>query len=240
MEGYSDDSRQDAGYCADLVRIEDRDRFLAAQFAPPDARGRLLALLAVNAEIARAARAAREPVLLRIRIQWWREAVAAVLDGRPSPGQPALAQLARAHGETPLDHDAIERLLSARERDFVVEPLAGVDDAVAHAEAASGSLARLALRALDVADPAAVAAARSAGIAFGLMEMVNRVPFPLEAATRAHIAAARDAGTNVPVAARAVMLWVAAAEARLVSSDPTRSPPLLPLTLAWRAWRRTY
>lgn len=240
MEGHSDGSRQDASYCADLVRTEDRDRFLAAQFAPPAARGRLLALLAVNAEIARAVRAAREPILLRIRIQWWREALAAVFDGRPPPGQPVLAQLARAHGRTPFDRETIERLLSARERDFAVEPLAGVDDAVAHAEAASGSLAGLALRALDVADPAAVAAARSAGIALGLIGMVRRVPFSLDAAIRAHIAAARGEGTNVPAPARAVTLWAAAAEARLASNDPARSPPLLPLTLAWRVWRRTY
>ena len=46
---------QDAfAYCAELVRTADRDRYLAALFAPAEHRGALYALYAFNVEIGRA------------------------------------------------------------------------------------------------------------------------------------------------------------------------------------------
>lgn len=240
MDRAAETGQDAADYCATLARAEDRDRFLAAQFAAPPARERVLALLAVNAEMAQAARAAHEPILLRMRIQWWREALAAVLAGGPPPRQLALVALARAHAQTPFVPDSFERLLAAHERDFTVHPLAGIDDAVAHADASAGLLAILALWTLGVCDPADAAAGRSAGIAFGLAGMSVRTGFSLRQAARDHIAVARQRRTSVPGAARAVMLWATAAEARVRAADPARPLPLLPLTFAWRAWRGTY
>src|SRR5882672_3615387 len=63
-------------YVLDLVRSADRDRFLAALFAPEPARIDLLALLAFDHELARTRLVTREPMLARIRLEWWREAVA--------------------------------------------------------------------------------------------------------------------------------------------------------------------
>jgi phytoene/squalene synthetase len=63
-------------YVLDLVRGADRDRFLAALFAPEPARTGLLALLAFDHELARTRTVTREPMLARIRLEWWREAVA--------------------------------------------------------------------------------------------------------------------------------------------------------------------
>ena len=59
----------------DQVRRADRDRFLAALFAPEPARSDLLALLAFDHELARTRAVTREPMLARIRLEWWREAV---------------------------------------------------------------------------------------------------------------------------------------------------------------------
>ena len=240
MDRDSDTARDSADYCAALVRAQDRDRFLAAQFAEPSARGRLLALLAMDAEMARAARAVHEPILLRMRIQWWREALAAAFSGGPPPRQPVLIALVDAHAQIPFDGDSFSPLLAARERDFAVQPIAGVDDAVAFADASAGSLAILALRTLGVVNAAAAVAARSAGIAFGLAAMNPTARGSLREAARDHMAVARARKSDVPDAARAVMLWVTAAEARLRAADPIRPLPLLPLVLAWRAWRRTY
>jgi phytoene/squalene synthetase len=71
-------------YVLDLVRNADRDRFLGALFAPEPARTDLLALLAFNHELARTRSVTREPMLARIRLEWWREAVAeAASAGKP-------------------------------------------------------------------------------------------------------------------------------------------------------------
>jgi len=68
----------DFRHCAALVREYDRDRYLAALFAPTAARGALFALYAFNAEVSRVRTLAREPMPGEIRLQWWRE----VFEGR--------------------------------------------------------------------------------------------------------------------------------------------------------------
>src|ERR1700710_1476338 len=71
-------SRDHAGMndaIAALVRRHDPDRFLTALFAPPDRRDALLALYALNHELARAREVASATALALIRLQWWREVV---------------------------------------------------------------------------------------------------------------------------------------------------------------------
>ncbi len=60
---------------AQSARRHDPDRFFCALFAPPDRRETLWLLVAFNHELARAREVAREPLLARIRLQWWREVV---------------------------------------------------------------------------------------------------------------------------------------------------------------------
>jgi phytoene synthase len=64
-------------YCTTLVREVDRDRYLAALFAPADRRNALFSLYAFDIEISRIRDLAREPMPGEIRLQWWRE----VLEG---------------------------------------------------------------------------------------------------------------------------------------------------------------
>ena len=74
---------QDAfAYCAELVRKVDRDRFIAALFAPPQHRGALHALYAFNAEVTRVRDVAHAALPGEIRLQWWSE----VIDGERGGG----------------------------------------------------------------------------------------------------------------------------------------------------------
>src|SRR5436190_20448958 len=87
-------------YVLDEVRAADRDRFLAALFAPEPQRRGLLALLAFDHELARTKKVTREPMLSRIRLQWWREAVAeAAGEGKPraQPIVDSLSETIRSH-----------------------------------------------------------------------------------------------------------------------------------------------
>src|SRR3982074_2398383 len=68
---------QDAfAHCEALVRSADKDRFLAALFAPAEHRGALHALYAFNIEVARVRERIREPLAGEIRLQWWSDAIA--------------------------------------------------------------------------------------------------------------------------------------------------------------------
>ncbi len=105
-------------YVLDLVRSADRDRFLAALFAPEPARRGLLALLAFDHELARTRTVTREPLLARIRLQWWREAAAeAAGSGKPraQPIVESLSETARRHG---LGAEALVALIDAREEEI--------------------------------------------------------------------------------------------------------------------------
>ncbi len=61
--------------CAEIVRRGDPDRFLAAMAAPPKVRSALIPIYAFNVEIARAVWSLHEPMIARIRLQWWRDAL---------------------------------------------------------------------------------------------------------------------------------------------------------------------
>jgi len=71
-----------ASYCAQLLRRQDADRYLTALFAPGDRREALFALYAFNLEVARAREVVSEPFMGLIRLQWWRDALDEVYQGR--------------------------------------------------------------------------------------------------------------------------------------------------------------
>ncbi len=241
----------DAVYCAALARSDDRDRYLAAQFAPPSPRARLMALLAVDVEIARVARAAREPLLAEMRLKWWRDAVLAALGG-VAPAQPALAAFARAAAESGLSADALaepfDRLIAARVGSLVggldAAPHTDTGAAVAQAEALSGAIVAAALALLGVADAAARPAARAAGIAHAL---IVRAPAGINAESildlvGEHVARARAERPRDARAALPVLLWATAAEIRARRLARGRPPysPWLPLRLAWASGSGRY
>jgi phytoene/squalene synthetase len=58
-------------HCETLLRAGDKDRFLAALFAPAEHRSALYALYAFNLEIARVREVAHGPLAGEIRLQWW-------------------------------------------------------------------------------------------------------------------------------------------------------------------------
>ena len=104
-------------YVLDTVRRADRDRFLGALFAPDPARADLLALLAFDHELARTRTVTREPMLARIRLEWWREAVAeAAGQGKPraQPIVESLSETVRRHGLAP---KVLIALIDAREEE---------------------------------------------------------------------------------------------------------------------------
>lgn len=76
-----------------LVRRVDEDRWLASRFAPAPVRQRLIALYAVNYEIARTPETVSEAGLGDIRLEWWRNALEEIVDGRTPRAHPALVAL---------------------------------------------------------------------------------------------------------------------------------------------------
>lgn len=82
-------------HCEMLVREEDRDRFLAALFAPERYRPALFALYAFALETARVAHVVKEPMAGEIRLQWWHDVVTGVAHTGGSPVATALIDAMR-------------------------------------------------------------------------------------------------------------------------------------------------
>jgi phytoene synthase len=191
---------------AAIVRRCDHDRFQTALFAPAAQRDALLALYAFNCEIARVRERVSEPALGEIRLEWWRQTIAAAYDGAPPPRQPVAEALtevirtftpARAH---------FDRLIDARALDLRDEPPASLAALEDYAEGTSSRLVYLALEVLGARDPAAAAAGRHAGIAYALAGLLRALPAAARIGRQiipAEIAERFSVGPDEPRAGRA-------------------------------------
>ena len=165
-----------SSYCAEQVRRFDPDRYLTVLFAPAERRPSLFAIYAFNLEIAKTAEVVSEAPLGLLRLQWWRDILAAIEAGQESRHEVAepLAEAVRRHG---LDLALLGRLIDAREFDLerrAPEDLAALE---AYAEGTSSGLVHLALQILGVEAAAAGTAGRHTGIAGALAGLLRAVPF---------------------------------------------------------------
>ena len=184
------------------ARRHDRDRFLCTLFAPADRRGALWALLAFNSEIARIPEQAHDPILGRMRIEWWRQSLDGVFDGTP-PAHEVLVPLSEAVRRYGLNRRLFDDLLDGRERDQDPEPLPDAESLHAYVDRTSGGLAELWLAVLGETDAALAAEARRAWRAWALVGLVRAVPFH-RAAGRAVLPASMGADDVLDLAERAL------------------------------------
>ena len=152
-------------YALDLVRLADRDRFLGALFAPEPERSDLLALLAFDHELARTRSVTREPMLARIRLEWWREAVTEAAGTAKPRAQPIVESLSETVRRHQLAPQGLVALIDARE-----EEIEGPLDVLR----AGHALADLQLAVLGVDDAASRRAARAVGAAWLMGEGPER------------------------------------------------------------------
>ena len=232
--------------CAALVRDFDRDRYLSAMFAPAEKREGLLALYAVNVELARIAEAVSEPMLGEIRLQWWREAIAAIFAGAPRDHS-ALRALHELRAAGRLERDLMERMIEARSADLEEAPFATLDDLERYAADTAGVLMALAARTLD--PQASIELAEAAGTVWGLSGILRavgyhaaagRVLLPRDLLAHAGVdphdliqgrSSAALADVAVRVYARAEAL-LSAVRGRRGQVSRQAAPALLPLALA--------
>lgn len=215
-----------------LVRALDYDRYLAVVFAPAPRREALFALLAFNQEVARVSEAVSEPLLGRIRLQWWRETLDEIYAGRPARRHAVALPLAAAIRAHRLDRAAFDGLLDAREADLDPDPPADLAALERYATATDGALTALMLADAGVAPAPALEVARRVGTAWALVGTLRaaahhaahgRVMLPADLLARAGVAAGavragrafgRYASAAAPVAHRAAALLDEARRAR--------------------------
>jgi NADH dehydrogenase [ubiquinone] 1 alpha subcomplex assembly factor 6 len=240
---------------AEHVRRHDRDRFQTALFAPTAHREPLFALYAFNYEIASVRERVTEPMLGRIRLQWWREAVAEACATGPCRRHFLVEALAAAIRSRALSRAQFERLIDAREADLdegAPASLAALED---YAEGTSARLIYLALEALGVRGSEAEAAAREVGLAYALAGLLRAAPFlarrrrpliPADIVACTALSESDYLALRSTAALRSAAREIAAAAARHLAAARARRrripraalPALLPAIIAGRALQR--
>ena len=123
----------------DMVRGADPDRWLSTRFITDEqARADVVALYALNVELARVATSVREPMMGEIRLTWWREAFEHIAAGKPPRKHPVIEAVS---GFDPM---ALEVLPEGRFADLDAEPFADDAAVLAYLDGTAGALMALA------------------------------------------------------------------------------------------------
>jgi 15-cis-phytoene synthase len=161
-----------------LVREADKDRFIAALFAPAGVRDDLLTLYAADIELARIPQLAKQQIAGEIRLQWWREAVdgSNAHEAEANPVANALMKVVARHG---LSRSALHAMIDARGSELFPEPFSTTGDTLVWCDGLHAAQLRLAARILDAArateaDALAIEAGRALGLTQLLMGFADR------------------------------------------------------------------
>lgn len=167
-------------YCAEQVRAQDRDRFLAALFAPAERRRHLLALYAFNLDVARVREVVREALPGEVRLAWWREVIEG--QGRGAvEGHPIAAAVLDTAQRFALPRQSLIGLADARIFDLYDDAMPSVGDLEGYAGETASVL--LQLSALVLAPDAAARTgdlSGHGGVAIAMTGLMRA--FPLHAA----------------------------------------------------------
>lgn len=163
-------------HCDAAVRDGDKDRWLAALFAPAARRPDLAALYAFNLEIASVRERVSEPLPGEVRLQWWRDVITGEGRGEVSahPVAAAVTDVIMRHrlAVTPL-----LALIDARVFDLYDDPMPTLHDLEGYCGETSSALMQIAALILaEGRDPGTADLAGHAGIAYALTGLLRAFP----------------------------------------------------------------
>jgi NADH dehydrogenase [ubiquinone] 1 alpha subcomplex assembly factor 6 len=158
--------------CALLVRARHPDRYLATLFAAAAAREALFALYAFDHEIGRVRHVVSQPMPGLIRLQWWRDALAAIAADRPL-AHPVVQALHQAFTNFAVPRARLECAIDARERELEEPPPATLAALERHLDGVSGEITRAALAILGADDAAAHEAGGRVGLVVGIADLLR-------------------------------------------------------------------
>jgi len=161
--------------CEKLVKAGDPDRYLSARTATPEGRKALMAIYAVNLEIARAPWASPEPLVAQMRLRWWGDEIARIYKGDVVTTHKILPALREVIFDHTLPQSLFEALIDARMNDVYAGPPESRAAFDAYIEATAGSVMDLAARALGAPDAALPVVERFA-YGTGVANLLRAVP----------------------------------------------------------------
>ncbi|MEO9894913.1 MAG: squalene/phytoene synthase family protein [Paracoccaceae bacterium] len=174
--------------CAQIVEKGDPLRFRTVMAAPLDARAKLLPLYAFNVEVSRAPWVTAEPMIAEMRLQWWRDVLEEIAQGRDVRRHEVATPLAAVLSAN--DAQALDQLIAARRWDCYRDPFEDIDHFQDYVDKTAGLLMEICARVLGVKD---VQGPRDLGFGAGLAAFLRATP-ALETAGRIPLVDGTHAG----------------------------------------------
>ena len=162
-------------YLQNQIRQHDSDRYLLSLFVPARYRPALYAVFAFNHEIAKTREVVSETQLGLIRLQWWRERIGEIYDGKPAPEHEVLQGLEAAIGEHGLSQEYFDALVFAREFDLEDVCPSHVDGVIHYADYTGTPLLRLVMQIMG--DDPDQDNLYNIAVNYGLIGLIRAVPF---------------------------------------------------------------
>ncbi|THH16562.1 hypothetical protein EW146_g4100 [Bondarzewia mesenterica] len=163
-------------YCKEFVRKHDYDAFLVSQFYPREKQNGYYAMKALYNEIALVQDSVSNVMLGKMRMQFWRDAVHSLSDGRPPKHPIALALYETSKG-TKIAPYHLKRIIDARDNELDGPAHMTTDSLTAHAESTSSTLLYLFLSLLDLSSETLSHAASHLGVAQSLCILLRALPY---------------------------------------------------------------
>ena len=169
---------EDTAACARIVEQGDPWRFRTVMAAPLEARAVLFPLYAFNVEVSRAPWVTQETMIAEMRLQWWRDALEEIAEGKNVRRHEVVTPLAKLL--TPQDAKRLDEGIAARRWDIYRDPFDDTAHFEAYIDQSAGHLMWTGARLLGQTNEAAT---RALAYAAGLSAFLRAVP-ALEVAGR--------------------------------------------------------
>lgn len=164
-----------AAFCADLVRSHDFPRYASTVFLPGVHRRPMLAIYAFNVEITRVRDQVSQPLPGEMRLRWWTDLLAGQGHGGVE-GNPVAAELLWAMRTWRLPVERLSQLIIEHEFDLYSDPMPSLSSLEGYANDTASTLFACCARILARPSEAIDHAARHAGLAYGMIEVINNLP----------------------------------------------------------------
>ncbi|KAI0720493.1 isoprenoid synthase domain-containing protein [Cerioporus squamosus] len=164
-------------YCREYVRKRDYESYLIGSFYPRELQGAFFALRAFYVELASVQDAVSNAMIGKMRMQFWRDAIKSMADGRP-PQHPIALALHDASRRANLPAYHLRRIIDARDAELHTPTHLTVESLTAHAESTTSTFLYLLLSLLNISsDSTSSHAASHLGVAQCIHVLLRALPY---------------------------------------------------------------
>jgi phytoene synthase len=135
-------------YCGQQTYKNDYDRFILSLCVPSQFREALWALFSLNYEVSKTKEVVTEPMLGKMRLQWWLDAIAEIYEGKIREHE-VLSSLSLHINEYSLPKELIADLITSRNIEFESPSIKTRDDLFSYAGMTTSPLHKLCLIVLN-------------------------------------------------------------------------------------------